>query len=120
MRNPWRSAYLAAEIAVDDLPIVNELARRTAQHNRASLEHVAVVGGLERGAGVLLDQEDRDAELAQPHHDAEDLAYDQRGEAEARLVEQQEPWLRHQRAAERQHLALAARQRAGELLAAFG
>ena len=39
---------------------------------------------------------------------------------EARLVEQQQPRLRHQRAAERQHLAFAAGQRLRLLLAALG
>ena len=47
--------------------------------------------------------------------DAEDLAHDQRREAERRLVEHQQPRPRHQRAAEREHLALAAGQRAREL-----
>ena len=46
---------------------------------------------------------------------------DHRGrETEARLVEHEEARLAHQRTAEREHLPLAARQRAGELLAAFG
>src|SRR3982074_818071 len=120
MRSPWRSIYLAAEIAVDDVGIVNEIACGAAQRDRAGFEHVAVVSRFKRRAGVLLNQQDRDAKLAQSHHDAEDLAHDQRGEAEARLVEQEEPRLRHQRAAERQHLAFAAGQRAGELAATFG
>ena len=84
----------------------------------AGFEHIAVVGGFERGARVLLDQQDRDAELAQRSDDAEDLAHDQRREPEARLVEHQQPRLRHQRAAERQHLPLAARQRAAQAAAA--
>src|SRR4051812_33576947 len=120
MRSPWRSIYLATEIAVDDLRIVNEIACGAAQDDGAGLEHIAVVGGFERRAGVLLNQQDRDAKLAQSHHDAEDLAHDQRSEAEARLVEQEKPRPRHQRTAERPHLAFAAGQRARELAATFG
>ena len=41
--------------------------------------------------------------------------HDQRRQAERRLVEQQQPRPRHQRAADRHHLLLAARQRAGGL-----
>ena len=50
----------------------------------------------------------------------EDLAHDQRREPEARLVEHQQARRRHQRAAQREHLALAAGQRAGQLRAALG
>ena len=45
----------------------------------------------------------------------EDLLHHERREAEGRLVEQQEPRPQHQRARDRQHLLLAARQRAGLL-----
>ena len=79
-----------------------------------------MVGGFKRCAGVLLDQQDRDAKLAQSHHDTEDFTHNQRREAKAWLVEQQEARLGHQRAAERQHLTLAAGQRAGKLIASFG
>ena len=85
----------------------------------AGLHHVGVVGGLERGPGVLLDQQDRDPEALQRRHDVEDLAHDERREPEARLVEQQQAGLCHQRAAKRQHLLLAAGQRAGQLATAL-
>ena len=47
-------------------------------------------------------------------------AHDERRETEARLVEQQQSRLRHQRPAQRQHLSLAARQRSGQLRATLG
>ena len=49
-----------------------------------------------------------------------DLRDDQRREAEKRLVEEQQARLAHQRAADRQHLLLAAGQRSGGLLAPLG
>jgi len=45
----------------------------------------------------------------------ENLPHDQRRQAKRRLVEHQEPWPAHQRACDRQHLLLAARQRAAAL-----
>ncbi len=51
--------------------------------------------------------------------DGEDLPHDQRREAERRLVEQQQARAQQQRARDRQHLLLAARQRAGLLAAAL-
>ena len=49
--------------------------------------------------------------------DAEDLRHEQRREAERRLVEQQQPRALHERAREREHLLLAAAERAGLLVA---
>jgi DNA-binding transcriptional LysR family regulator len=56
---------------------------------------------------------------AQLGDDVEDLAHDQRGQAQARLVEHQQLGLGHQGAAHRQHLPLAAGQRAGQAGAAL-
>ena len=64
-------------------------------------------------ARVLLDDEHgQPLLLVQLAHDPEDLADDHRREAERRLVEQQQPRARHQRAGEREHLLLAAGERA--------
>jgi hypothetical protein len=68
-----------------------------------------VVGHFQRGARVLLDQQDGHAALAQLADDAEDVAHDQRRQAQAGLVQHQQLGLAHQRAADGQHLALAAR-----------
>ena len=50
----------------------------------------------------------------------EQLFDQERGEAERRLVEDQEPGLGHQAAPDREHLLLAAGQRAGALALPFG
>src|SRR4029079_16839013 len=74
------------------------------------------MGELERMEGVLLDQEYGQAlagiELAD---DLEDLLHDQGSEAERWLIEQEQAGPRHQRAGDRQHLLLAARERAAAL-----
>ena len=105
----------SAEVGRLHARVAGQRRRRAAERDLAGLEHVAVVRAFERGARVLLDQQDRDAVVAQAAHDREDLLHDQRRQAEARLVEHQQARRRHQRAAQREHLALAARQRVGAL-----
>ena len=85
----------------------------------AGFEHIAIVGGLESRSRILFHQQDRNAEAAKGRDRVEDFAHDQRRETEARLVQQQQTRLCHQRAPERQHLPFAAGQRAGELPAAL-
>ena len=55
---------------------------------QALLQHQAVVGDGEGGAGVLLDQQDGDAGVAQARQDREDFLDHQRREADRRLVDQ--------------------------------
>src|SRR5882757_1480297 len=110
---------MSAQIGGDQLWVVNEGLGRARLNDLAGFQHIAEVGGLERGAGVLLDQEDRNAELPQRSDRSEDLAHDERGEAEAGLVEDKKLGFGHQRAAEREHLTFAARQCAGGLFPAF-
>ena len=86
----------------------------------AGLEYVAVVGSFERGARILLDQQDRDADLAQRGDDAQYLAHHHRRQSQARLVQQQQPRLCHQGTAERQHLPLSAGERPRLLAPALG
>ena len=78
------------------------------------------VGDGERRLHVLLDQHDGDAlrvDLLQP---GEDLRHDLRRQTGTGLVEDQHRRLDDQRARHRQHLPLAARQRAGPARGAFG
>ena len=72
----------------------------------------------ERDPRVLLDDEHGEpVPLVQLADDPEDLAHDHRREPERRLVEHQQARSRHQRAREREHLLLAARQRPRRLVA---
>src|SRR5262249_50267037 len=49
---------MAAKIARSDLWVVHEGCRRPGKHDFPGLQDVAVVCGLERGAGVLLNEQD--------------------------------------------------------------
>ena len=70
--------------------------------------------------GILLRQDDRQPfRLLDLVQDFADTLDDDRREAERRLVEQEDRRLRHQRAADREHLLLAAGQAAGALAGAL-
>ena len=90
------------------------------ERDPADLEHRGVVGHRQRHRGVLLDEHDRGAlrvDLADHPADARDHL---RGEPERRLVEQQQARARHEGAADREHLLLAAGQQARPLARALG
>ena len=87
------------------------------EHHAARLEHVGAVRGAERHARVLLDEQNGRARLAERREEPHDLLHDEGRQAERRLVAQEQPRPAHQRAADGEHLLLAARQRARELRA---
>ncbi len=79
----------------------------------AAFDHHDAIGHVEHEVEVLLHHQQRQlVAAAQLDQDLADLLHDRRLDAFGRLVEQQQPRHRHQRAAEREDLLLAARQRA--------
>src|SRR5690606_20865582 len=72
-----------------------------------------------RSAGILLDEQDGDAGIAQLGNDPEDVDHDLWRKAKAWLVQQKQARLAHQSPSQCKHLALATRQRAGKLLASL-
>ena len=94
--------------------------RRAVEHDAPGLQDVGVVGDIERALRVLLDQQHRHLHLVAQFCDhLIDPVDDQRREAQRRLVERQQHGIRHQRAADRQHLLLAAGHVACDLVAPF-
>ena len=86
----------------------------------AALDQIAMGDDIERRDRVLLDQQDRQPFLpVDAADDLEDLRDQEWRQPEARLVEHQQFWLRHQGASDRQHLLFAAGQIAGSDRAAF-
>ena len=95
-----------------------QLRARPGERDAPDLEHVRRLRELQRDVRVLLDDEHGQALLlVQLPDDAEDLGDEQRREAERRLVEQEQARALHERAREREHLLLAAAERAGLLVA---
>ena len=83
-------------------------------------EHVRAVGERDRQRAALLDEQDRDAVLADAAERLEQRLDDGRREPERRLVEQQHVGPREQRTRDRELLLLAARERAGVALRELG
>ena len=80
-------------------------------HDRAFREHVVSFRDPVNEAEVLFDQQQRGARVRELAQDDRELVDDHGCETLARLVEYQQRGVRHQGAADRQHLLLAARQR---------
>src|SRR5882672_4882995 len=114
-------ARAAAEVELLHVGMLAQAVGGAVEHDAAVLHHVAVVGDRERDRGALLDQQDGEVELASnlPQPLRQILDHDRR-KAERELVDQQELGPAQQRAAERQHLPLAARQQAAEPAAQVG
>src|SRR3989442_11833331 len=97
-----------SEVRASDGVVPAELSRRPRHDDAARLEEVGVIGEVERRRDVLLDEQDAHALLAvDGAHDAEDLASDERREAERGLVEEEQARPQHERAPDREHLLLA-------------
>ncbi len=112
---------LVAEVALADGVVGAQPRARAFDGDAADLEHVGAARGGERDAGVLLDDEDGEAlGGVQAAEDGEDLADDERRQAERGLVEQQQPRPGEQGAAEREQLLLAAGEGARLLVAPVG
>ena len=116
--------YLAiryrAEIGATDQVAVADRGRRAAADHGAVLQHIGMVGDLQRALDHLLDQQDGGPGLAQALQHLHHLIDDDGRQAERRLVEHQKLGLAHQRLGDRQHLLLAARQDAGQRLRPLG
>ena len=82
-------------------------------HDLAGFEHIAAVGNRQRQRRHLIDQQDRDALVAQFGEHVEQLVDHRRRKPQRRLVEQQNARLRHQPARNGQHLLLAAGKQPG-------
>src|SRR5579859_2785860 len=117
----WASVCGISESQISPLQlgVGEELRRRALEHDRPILEHIGAMRDLERLADVLLDEQDRQPLPVQLPDEGEELLDRDRRQAERRLVEDQEARLGHQAAADREHLLLAAGERARALRGAL-
>src|SRR3954468_6281711 len=99
----------AAQIKLLHVAVRAQPLRRAVQHDAAVLHDVAVVRELQRDLSVLLHHQHRGTEAGADCAQALDqLAHNERREAERNLVDQQQFRRGHQRGADREHLPLAA------------
>src|SRR2546422_883383 len=103
------------EVRLLDVRALLERLARAVQDDAPVLEDVGAVRERERARDVLLDEQDGRAALVDPLQILEDQPDHHGSEAEAWLVQQQQPRARHEPAADGAHLLLAARERAGHL-----
>src|SRR5438093_647311 len=103
-----------AEVSVPNVGSASELDRRPAPDDLSLLEDVVPGRDPSQGRHVLVDDQDRLASHLEPVHAAPDLGTNERRESFGRLVENEQARVGHQRAADREHLLLAARERAAE------
>src|SRR5881296_1607138 len=114
----WRKSSIvvsAAEVHALDVLARFEVARGAASHQASDLEEVGVVRDLQGLARVLLDHQDRQAARVDLLDLVEEAVENFGCQAERGLVHEEEPGPRHQGAGDREHLLLAAGERAGEL-----
>jgi hypothetical protein len=98
-----------------------ELGCRQLVRDPAVHHHADAVGDVDRDAEVLLDQQDRDLALRrQAAQRLDDLLDDHRREALGRLVHHQQLRLEQERAADGEHLRLAARELRAAVALALG
>ena len=108
-----------AKMLRDQLLVVQNLARLAGKDAASGVENDGVVGDIERQLPVLLDQHDGLALILEPLDGAADVGHDQGRQPFRRFVEQQHARVSHQRAADCEHLLLAAGKRAGKLRVAL-
>src|SRR5215471_4918973 len=106
----------ALEIGLPDLRPHQQVLAGAAQGDGTAHHHIGAVRQLQRVEGILLDEENGHAGTVEISQHRKDLLDDERGKSQRGLIKQQEPWPAHERAGDRQHLLLAARQRPAALI----
>ena len=105
----------SAEVAATDFVAGRQRGGVTLERDAPDLQHACAVGDPQRHRRVLLDEHDRRPAAIDLPDDLGDLVDDLRRQPQRWLVEQQQLRAGHQRAADRDHLLLAARQQPGRL-----
>src|SRR5678816_1822493 len=103
-------SFSHSQVTLPDRRVPVELGRAAGPGDPAFLEDDMPVGELDQALHVLVDHQDRLAARAQRGETVPDLLAHHRRQALGGLVEDQEARLGHERAADRQHLLLAARE----------
>src|SRR4029453_4555985 len=107
-------SFSYAEVSVLNVRSEPKVRRGAAPDDLPLFEEVVQVRDPRECGHVLVDDQDRLPPGLEPFHAAPDLGANQGGETLGRLVEDDEGRVRHQRAADREHLLLAAGERAAE------
>jgi hypothetical protein len=102
------------------LRLRDQLRRRAAPHRAAAFDDVVPVGDAGEVLDVLVDHQYRLSARFKHRQAAPDFLADQRRESFGGFIQDQQPRIGHQRATDRQHLLLAARQLVAHVGAPLG
>src|SRR6266851_8272132 len=94
-------------------PIGFEILRRSLEDDLAMTHDIETAADLQRNRQFLLDQQHRSPALGYLLDQGADEFDHHRGQSLGRLIDHDQAWIAHQRATNRQHLLLAARQNPG-------
>src|SRR6267142_2198630 len=117
---PLLQPLLQPQIGLLDMWALEQALARALEHDPPVFQDIAPVAELQRAQHVLLDEEDGQPFRVDALEILEDELDHYGGEAQARLVEHEKPWLGHEAPADGAHLLLSARQRARHLSLALG
>src|SRR6266849_2883506 len=109
----WRRSCAEKRVTDDVAELGGEGVTRPLAPDLTALDHVEIVGQLDGGGDVLVDEEDRQAARPRFGEAGVDLVGDPWREAGGRLVDEQDRRLCHELFGEREHLRLATAQRRG-------
>src|ERR1700730_16895615 len=112
---PRISETTSREIVLGELVMGFDLARIDLGHDASDRKEVGAIGKLQRHWRLLLHEHDGHAFAIEHRQGLENLGRDPWRQTKRGLVEKQDFGVRHQRAADREHLLLAPGQRARDL-----
>src|ERR1700683_2809805 len=116
----WTTAPSNSKITVLDFSRTGQIGRVAGPYHAATFDDGVSVGDAGERIDVLVDDQDGLASGAQTLQAAPDLVADERGEAFGRLVKDEQARIRHQRAADGEHLLLATRKQVRHAARACG
>ena len=108
-----RGGRRAEEDRAQQVVAGQQVGGRPVEADLAALDEEGVVGQAHGPVHALLDEDHRGAVGVDPPHDVHEPVDGHGGQAEGQLVDHQQPGPGHHHPGQRQHLLLAARQRAG-------
>src|SRR5258708_6247493 len=109
-----------AEISAERTGIAGDVARTRLVDHFSGLEDVDAIGDGERGIQVLLDQENGKSVFREVGDDVLEMLHHDGRQAFRRLIHENELRINYERASNREHLPLAARELSGKMVSPLG
>src|SRR5262245_24644544 len=105
---PFFLLFSNAKVRRFHMGIIHQLFSSSLNGDGTALDHIATVNDRQQWTRVLVGDEYCDSRLADMPNSVDDLELKRGGQAQERLIQQQQTRFGHQRSADSQHLLLAA------------